>query len=74
MKKNKIEGNIIVEHKSDYGKETISNHGNKYTYIKIVEYYYNGDFLVMIKSVKDNKVILVNIESDKDFIVRFFNK
>lgn len=68
-----MEGNVIVEPKSDYGKKTISNHGNKYTYIKIVEYHYKGDFLIMIKSVIDDKAILVNIDEDKDFIVKFFN-
>lgn len=67
-----MEGNVIVEPKSDYGKEIVSKHGQEYKYIKIVEYHYNGDFLVMIKSIKDSKGILVNID-DKDFIVKFFN-
>ncbi len=67
-----MQGNIIVEAKSDYGKDVVSEHGKEYKYIKIVEYVYNGDFLIMIKSVKDNKGILVNIH-DKDFIVKFFN-
>lgn len=68
-----MEGNVVVEPKSDYGKEVVSKHGTEYTYIKIVEHVGNGDFLVMIKSVKDNKGILVNIEMDKDFVVKFFN-
>ncbi len=68
-----MEGNVIVEPKSDYGKEVVSQHGKEYTYIKIVEHYYNGDFLVMIKSVKDSKGLLVNIEVDKDFVVKIFN-
>jgi len=68
-----MEGNVIVEPKSDYGKEILSKHGKEYTYIKIVEHVSNGDFLVMVKSVRDRKRILVNIEIDKDFIVKFFN-
>lgn len=68
-----MEGNIILEHKSNYGKEVVSKHGKEFTYIKIVEHVSNGDFLVMIKSVKDGKGILVNIDADKDFVVRFFN-
>jgi hypothetical protein len=67
-----MHGNVILEHKSNYGKETIFNHGKEYTYVKIVEHVYNGDFLVMIKSVISNKSFLVNIE-DKDFVVKFFN-
>jgi hypothetical protein len=68
-----MEGNVVVEHKSEYGREVVFKHGKEYTYIKIVEYVYNGDFLVMIKSVKDGKGLLVNIQEDKDFVVKFFN-
>lgn len=68
-----MNGNVIVEPKSDYGKEVVSKHGKEYKYIKIVEHVSNGDFLVMIKSIIDSKGILVNIDVDKDFIVRFFN-
>lgn len=68
-----MKGNIIVEPKSDYGKEVVSKHGKEYIYIKIVEHVGNGDFLVKIKSMKDNKGILVNIEMDKDFVVKIFN-
>lgn len=68
-----MKGNVIIEPKSDYGKEKIFNHGKEYEYIKIVEYYYTGDFLVMIKSIKDQTKLLVNLESDKDFTLKIFN-
>ena len=67
------EGNVVVEPKSDYGREVVLKHGKEYTYIKIVEHVSNGDFLVMIKSTRDSKGILVNIAIDKDFVVKFFN-
>jgi len=64
--------NIIIEAKSNYGKKHVSNHGDSYSFIKIVERVFrNGNFLVMLKSNKDNAKILVNIEHDKDLIVKF---
>lgn len=67
-------GNVIIQAKSAYGRDKIFHHGNEYTYVKIVEHYYNGDFLIMIKSNYDDTKILLKLETDEDFIIKFFNE
>ena len=63
---------VVLEAKSPYGRKNVSQRGKEYDFIKVVEKISNGDFLILVKSKKDNtSKMLVNIESDKDFIVRF---
>lgn len=65
-------GNIIVEAISEYGRKRISINGDKYYFVKIAEkVIYSSNFLIVIKSVKNQSKMLVNIEFDKDFIVKF---
>jgi len=61
---------IIVEAKSKYGNESVLNHGEAYTFVKVVERVY-GNPLIMIQSKKDEHRLLVNVSDDKDFVVRF---
>ena len=63
--------NVILEAKSEYGVDNIFSHGSEYSFVKIVEYNYDGDFLILIKSARDNTKIVVNVETDNDFIVKF---
>jgi len=65
------DGNVILEAKSFYGRKNVSNHGKEYSFVKIAEKVSNGNYLILIKSIKDNAKILVTLENDKDFIVRF---
>ena len=62
--------NIVVEAKSKYGNDSIFSHGEEYKFVKVVEKVY-GNPLIMIKSIKDDHKLLVNVSDDKDFIVRF---
>jgi hypothetical protein len=65
------DGTIILEAKSFYGRKNVSKHGKEYSFVKIAEKVSNGNYLILIKSIKDNAKILVTLENDKDFIVRF---
>ena len=63
--------NVILEAKSEYGVDSVFSHGSEYNFVKIVEYNYHGDFLILIKSARDNTKIVVNVETDNDFVVKF---
>ncbi len=63
------EYNILLHAKSDYGIRRVANLGNEFLFVKIVEYTFGGDFLILVKSIKNNNKIVVTLESDKDFKV-----
>ncbi len=66
------ECNVILAARSEYGKDRIALNGNKYYFVKIAEkVIWSADFLILIKSIKDDSKMLVNIECDRDFIVKF---
>ncbi len=64
-------GNVIIKPKSSFGYLATSVHGKEYNLIKIAEKTHGSNFIILIKSVKDNSKLLVNIEKDKDFVVKF---
>ncbi len=64
--------NIILTHKSEFGRTFIQMHGDEYNiYPNRKLHLSKTDF--SIESVKDGKIILVNAYDDfnKDFIVKF---
>jgi len=63
--------NIILNSISKYGRENILSHGKEYRFVKIAEKVNDSNFLIMIKSIRDGSKLVVRIEKDKDFIVKF---
>lgn len=63
---------VILKAKNNEAQEIISKNGNIYKFLKIIGNIRNSNFVILLKARGGSEAnILVNIERDKDFVVKF---
>ena len=62
--------NVILEAKTRNGKRRLEADGNEFSIFKKIKLN-NKEWLIGIESIKNRSTMLININGDKDFAVKF---